>query len=136
MLQHILATVYPSTYYLKSHNHLKLTLNCVFYKSSNSLSILGGLPKTGDKNIALVLSVIFSSIRFKSKFKVSNSISIKTGTHFYLNNRSYCRWETNRRNYDFVTIFPSKIFFHSFQHQKVSRTTTINHHRTFCIYYF
>ena len=57
--------------------------NKILYLShnSNNLVISGGLPKTGETKIAFVFDVIFSSIKLTSKFNVSNSISIKTGTN-------------------------------------------------------
>jgi hypothetical protein len=39
----------------------------------------GGLPRTGDTKIALVLGVIFSTSLTKSKLRVSNSMSMNTG---------------------------------------------------------
>jgi len=78
------ATAY-STKYFPSHLLPKLSqesninlISCFSHKNIKS-SMLGVFPKTGDKNIAFVLLVIFSSINDKSKFNVSNSISTNTG---------------------------------------------------------
>ena len=46
---------------------------------SNNLSISGGLPNTGDTNIALVFGVTFFTNSFRSKLRVWYSISTNTG---------------------------------------------------------
>ena len=43
----------------------------------------GGLANTGETIIALVLDVIFCSIKSTLKFKVSNSISMNTGLRLF-----------------------------------------------------